>query len=118
MNLNLFIPTAFVIALASSGWFFILGRNLSLSRRAASAAHGILAVVVLPLVWVIQLKSLVPEPDIVASLVFLLCGLSISSIIYSVAAIRGNGWAHLLHLATLSVVWANIALGLMLVYGT
>lgn len=112
------LSTAFLIALASTGYFFFLGRNLGLARRVASAAHGALAVVVLPLVWVIQVKSLIPEPDIVAGLIVLLCGLSIGSIIYSVTVIRENGWVHLLHLATLSVNWANVSFGLLLTYGT
>ena len=118
MDASPIVVLAFLVSLGNSGYFFYLGRDLQISKRIFASLHGLLAVAILPSVYLVQLNVLMLEPDHHALIIYLLSIISICSIVYSMIVLRGNWRIHLLHVATVIVLQISFALGLLMVLGT
>ena len=105
-------------AIASSGYFFYLGRRLSLPRRVVAASHGLIATVSLPLVIALRVWNPRSDPELLVAFMFLLATLSIASIIYSIVAVRDDWRAHVLHLPTLIVLIVSLTVAAFALLGT
>ena len=107
----------YLAAIASSGYFFHLGRRLSLLRRSMAALHGLTAVTVLLIpvayTWIRQ-----SDPNPFLALMGFFAVSSVGSIIYSMVALRVDWRVHLLHLPTLFVLKVNLVVGALLLLGT
>lgn len=94
-------PLLIVIILASiTVVYFRKGQALTLFRRIAASAHGVLALLILPAGILVD-KRLVESESAVAGIGIYSCSLlAISSIVYSVIALKEAGFLHLIHLLT------------------
>ena len=100
MNVSLH-PLIVALILASiSGTYFHRGQALTLFRRIAASAHGVLAILILP-VGVVVDKRLVESESAVAGIGIYSCSLlAICSIIYSIWALKNVGYLHFVHVLT------------------
>ena len=83
-------------------------------RRTIASAHGVLALLTLPLAGFAAVSGV--EPDSIAAIVVVYgCSvLSLGSMIYSVKVLRNLGYFHLLHILTFAGVLAtNLGAALM-----
>lgn len=118
MNASLSFYLFYFAAVASSGYFFYLGRRLPLLRRIMASLHGLIAAISLPLIIFLYFRDPQADPDPLVALMLLLAALSIGSMIYSMFALRGDWRVHLLHVATLVVLMVSLVMGALLLLGT
>jgi hypothetical protein len=118
LDVSPILALAFLVALANSGYFFYLGRDLRIARRILASLHGLLAVAILPLAYIVAQFNVFHEPENRARIVYILFIVSLFSIIYSIVVLRDNWRVHLLHLATVTVLIFSFTIGLLLVLGT
>lgn len=90
-----------------SGFYFYRGRGLTLMRRTFASAHGVLALLTLPVAGLAAVNGV--EPDSIAAIaaVYGCSVLSLGSTIYSVKALGDLGYFHFLHVFTLAGVLAT-----------
>ncbi len=112
-NASPVLVIVYVVALGSSAYFFYLGRELSIPKRILVSLHGFLAVAILPSSSLFAI-SLGASFLIVCTLSIL----SVSSIIYSIATLRGNWKVHLLHIVTVFVLWISMVIFLLSNHGS
>ena len=118
MNVSQSFYLFYFAAIAGSGYFFYLGRRLSLLRRIMAALHGLSAALIIPLLAVSGPPSPQSNHDPIFALVGLLAALSVGSIVYSMVALRHDWRIHLLHPATLVVLMVSLIMAAFFLQGT
>lgn len=105
---------AFVLV-AISGIYFRKGKGLTLIRRIAASAHGVLAILIFP-VGVAVDKRLIESESAVAGIGINSCLLlAIVSVIYSFKALKDVGYLHFVHVLTIGgaiLIFFLVGLGL------
>lgn len=106
-----------VVPLASTIVFLVLGKDLSLWRRIFASVHGIAAVSILPLTFVV-VKAF-PDITEIAGTIFMLLigGIAGTSIFYAIAVVRTRWFYHLLHVPTIAVIAGGFVLTAFLLSG-
>ena len=114
------VSPAVIVLLAAlggiSGFYFYRGRELTLLRRAIASAHGVLALLTLPLAIFAAVNGVERDSVAAIAVVYGCSILSLGSIIYSIRALGNLGYFHLLHILTFAGVLAT-SFGAALVVG-
>lgn len=117
MNLSPFLILLLIGLIGISGIYFLRGRRLTLVRRIAASAHGLLVLLTLPIARVVAAKQLEPESVTVILAVYGCPLLAIVSMIYSVRALRELGYLHFLHILTFAGLLATNLIAVLLIAG-
>lgn len=81
------------------------------------SAHGILAAIILPVAVLIDFPLALRESSLSGIGMLTVAVLAVASIGYSVFALRKKWYIHLIHLVTLQVIWAGLAVSVLIVGG-
>lgn len=103
--------------LASSIIFFVLGKELPVSRRIFASMHGVAALAILPVT--IVFVAMFPDIGETGGTVLMLVvgGIAGTSIFYSISVVRTQWYVHLLHVPTLAVIAGGFVFARFLLYG-
>lgn len=108
---------AVAVPLASTIVFFVLAKDLPLARRFFAAIHGVAAVAILPVAFLVV--AVFPEIGEAGSLAVLVLvgGVAATSIFYSIATVSTRWFYHLLHVPTVAVIAGGFVLAMFLLAG-
>lgn len=108
---------AVIVPLASTIVFFGLGKELPTARRIFAAIHGVTAVALLPIAFLVA--AIFPNISENGGLVVMVLvgGIAATSVFYSIAAVKTRWFYHLLHIPTLAVIAGGFVLAMFLLAG-
>lgn len=108
---------AVIVPLTSTIVFFLLGKELPLVRRLFAAIHGVAALAILPVAFLVE--AFLPDASDIVGLAALLLvgGIAATSVFYSIASVRAQWFYHLLHVPTLAVIAGGFVLAMFLLGG-
>lgn len=108
---------AVIVPLSSTIAFFLLGKELPLARRLFAAIHGVAALSILPVAFLVA-AFLPNASEIFSQAVLLLVGgVAATSVFYSIASVRTHWFYHLLHIPTLAVIAGGFVFAMFLLGG-